>query len=309
MTVLLIKLFIAGNRDIYAGRWVNRVDHRMQKIRIRKMTSNDFAYAIKLTDTMQWDLTKKDFEFMTALEPEGCFVAIDGSAKVGTITTALHGKVGWIGNVIVEANRRSEGIGALLVEHAVDYLARKSATTIGLYAYVNTVPFYEKFDFKCDSDFVRFVGQGSVQGVDAASIKRMSKGDLTDVLDLDESCIGWNRERLLRRVLADSKDLCNVAREHDELLGFIMADAYRQEIGPCMVRSKNTEVAVDLFKTVLCRMSGVEVRLGVRNTRRGIVRALGKMGFEEEFRVVLMFWGEAIEDKGCLLAMESLERG
>jgi ribosomal protein S18 acetylase RimI-like enzyme len=281
----------------------------MRKIRIRKMTSDDFAYAIKLTDTMQWDLTKEDFEFMTALEPEGCFVAVDGYAKVGTITAALFGKVGWIGNVIVEASRRSEGIGALLVEHAVDYLARKSATTIGLYAYVNTVPFYEKLGFKRDSDFVRFAGQGSVQSVDAASVKTMTKRDLADVLDLDELCMGWNRERLLKRVLVDSNDLCYVAREHDELLGFIMGDEYRQEIGPCIVRSKNAGVAVNLFKTVLGKMSGVEVRLGIPKDQRGIIRTLGKMNFEEEFRVIRMYWGEAIEDTGCFYAMESLERG
>lgn len=282
----------------------------MQRIRIRKMTPSDFAFAIRLTDTMQWDLTKKDFEFMTTLEPEGCFVAVDGPSKVGTITTALFGKVGWIGNVIVDASRRSEGVGALLVEHAVDYLEKKSATTIGLYAYVDTVRFYEKLDFKRDSDFVRFAGQGPVQSAETgASVKRMTKRDLTDVLDLDELCMGWNRERLLKGILADSKDLCLAARDCNELLGFIMADAYRQEIGPCVVRPKNAEVAANLFKTLLSKMTEIEVRLGVPNGQRGIIRTLSKMNFKEEFRVVRMYWGEAIEDTGCLLAMESLERG
>ena len=281
----------------------------MQKIHIREMSPSDFGFAIELTDTMNWDLTEKDFKFMTRLEPKGCFIALDGAKRVGIITTAHFGRIGWIGNVIVEKHYRSKGFGTLLVEHAIDYLRRKSVSTIGLYAYLDTVRFYEKFGFKADSNFTRLSRQSSIADWRVASVRRMTEGDLKDVIAFDEQCIGWNRGRLLKRIFADSKELCYVAFDDDELLGFIMADWYRQEIGPCMLHVGNVKSAMNLFKAALSRLSGVEVRTGVSESHQDVVKALIKIGFQEEFRVVQMYFGEVPDEAECLVAMESLERG
>ena len=39
------------------------------------MSSADFQFATDLANTMNWNMATEDFEFMTSLEPEGCFVA------------------------------------------------------------------------------------------------------------------------------------------------------------------------------------------------------------------------------------------
>jgi len=281
----------------------------MQKTRIRKMAPSDFGFAIRLTDTMNWDLTEKDFRFMTRLEPKGCFTMLDRAKKVGIITTAHFGQIGWIGNVIVEMHYRSKGFGATLVKHAIDYLRKKSVSTIGLYAYLDTVPFYEKLGFRADSNFIRLARQSSTANWRVVSVRGMTERDLKDVVAFDEQCMGWNRGRLLKRIFADSKDLCYVALDDNELLGFIMGDWFRQEIGPCMSRVGNAESNINLFKAALSRLSGVEVRTGVSESQQDIVEALRKIGFQEEFRVVRMYFGEVPDEAGCLLAMESLERG
>jgi len=281
----------------------------MQKLTIRKMTTADVAFAVELTDTMNWDLTRRDFRFIMALEPTGCFVALQGATKVGITTTAHFGRVGWIGNVIVDSRYRGKGIGVELVKHAVDYLTKKSATTTGLYAYMDTVAFYEKLGFKADSSFVHLVGYGTSFDFDRERVKRMTPKDLEDAISLDKSCMGWNRERLLRTIFKDSNDLCYIARDQDRLLGFIMADWYRQEVGPCVFRPESAEVAVNLLKAVLSQLNKREVRIGVSENRAEIIKALKKMNFTEEFRVVRMYWGKLLEDTDCLLAMESLERG
>ena len=281
----------------------------MQKLTIRKITTADIAFAVKLTDTMNWDLTRRDFRFMMTLEPDGCFVALQGDTRMGMVTTAHFGRVGWIGNVIVDPHYRSQGIGAKLVKHAMNYLTKESATTIGLYAYTDTVAFYEKLGFKADSSFVHLVGQGISMDFDRKRVKRMTKNDLEHVIRLDKLCMGWNRERLLKIIFKDSNELCYVARDQDGLLGFIMADWYRQEIGPCVSRPENVEVAVYLLKAVLNKLNKREVRVGASENRMGIVKALKEMKFKEEFRVVRMYWGELLEDTNCLFAMESLERG
>jgi len=281
----------------------------MQKIHTRKMTTEDIAFAIRLTDTMHWDLTQRDFRFTMALEPEGSFVALDGNKKVGITTTVQLGKIGWIGNVIVDTSRRSKGVGAQLIRHATDYLLKKGAATIGLYSYVNTVPFYEKLGFEPDCSFVRLAGKVPEVHVDTKSIRMMTGDDLSAVMDLDTQCMGWNRERLLKRIFRSSRELCYVASQGNVLLGFIMADWYKQEVGPCVCRPIHDEEAVNLLNAVLSKLVGVEVRMGVSETQRSIVDALKKMTFKEEFKVVQMYWGDKLENKGCLLAMESLERG
>ncbi len=281
----------------------------MEKPHIRKMTPKDFVFAISLTDTMNWDLTEKDFRFMMSLEPEGCFVALDKNKRIGLITTVSFDRVGWIGNVIVDASVRSKGVGLLLVKHAMDYLAEKKVTTVGLYSYVNTVSFYKKLDFKSDNNFIRLVGQSSSARHDAKCVRNMRESDLQDAIDFDKLCMGWNRERLLKKMFKSSTDLCCVAREGNDLLGFVMADRYRQEIGPLLNRPDQDEEAMLLLRVALGKLAGVEVRIGVSEKRARIIDALMDMGFKEEFKVLRMYWGDWLEDKGCLLTMESLERG
>ncbi len=223
----------------------------MTRIAIRKMRRSDFSFAIRLTDTMNWDLTARDFTFAMELEPEGCFVALADAKRVGITTTAHFGKVGCIGNVIVDARYRSKGIGVKLVKEAIRYLSEKSAETVVLYAYQNTVEFYEKIGFKTDCHLIRFVGQGQKDEEIHGNVRAMTQRDLKEAIDMDHACMNWNRERILKRKFAESSDLCYVARENGKLAGFVMADRYRQEIGPLICHTDRDEEAINLLKTVM----------------------------------------------------------
>ena len=120
---------------------------------VKQMGSADFQFATELANTMNWNMAPEDFEFMTSLEPEGCFVALDGSKKIGIATCISFGNTGWFGNLIVDEKYRTKGAGSLLVKHAVTYLQNKGAKTIGLYAYPNLLNFYGNLGFKKDMDF------------------------------------------------------------------------------------------------------------------------------------------------------------
>jgi ribosomal protein S18 acetylase RimI-like enzyme len=280
----------------------------MTKITIRKMRRSDFSFAIKLTDTMNWDLTEKDFTFMMELEPQGCFVALADAKRVGITTTAHFGKVGCIGNVIVDMRYRSKGIGVKLVKEAIRYLSEKFAKTIALYAYQDTVEFYKKIGFKTDYHLIRFVGQGQKSQETYDNVRAMAQQDLKEATNMDRACMNWNRERLLRRKFAASKDLCNVAQGHGKLVGFVMADRYRQEVGPLICRADQDEQAISLLKAVLGKLVNIEVGIGVSEKRRTIADALAQMNFKEEFQVTLMHLGEMLPKTRCMVAMESLER-
>ena len=273
------------------------------------MRRSDFSFAIRLTDTMNWDLTEKDFTFMMELEPQGCFVALADAKGVGIATTVHYGKIGCVGNVIVNPRYRSKGIGVKLVEEATRYLSEKSAETIALYAYQNTVEFYEKIGFKTDYHLIRFMGQGQRDPETRGNVRAMTQRDLKEAIDMDHACMNWNRERLLKRKFAESSDLCYVARENGKLAGFVMADLYRQEIGPLICHTGRDEEAINLLKTVLGKLTDMEVGIGISEKRRRIAEALVQMNFKEEFKVTLMHLGRALPNAECVVAMESLERG
>jgi len=89
------------------------------------MVSQDFSFATELANTMNWNMAIENFEFMTSLEPGGCFVAFKGSKRLGIATCFSFGEVGWFGNLIVDEKYRGKGIGSLLVEAFYKLLAKQ----------------------------------------------------------------------------------------------------------------------------------------------------------------------------------------
>ena len=101
-------------------------------LHVENMTLKDFSFAVRLTDTMDWNQAEEDFEFMLQLEPQGCFVLFDDAKPIGIVTTVSFGKIGWLGNLIVTEAYRGKGAGTLLAQHAIEYLTSKNSLTVGL---------------------------------------------------------------------------------------------------------------------------------------------------------------------------------
>ena len=72
---------------------------------VEEMTAADFEFAVNLANTLSWGMTVEDFMYSVSLEPNGCFVAFEGSERVGIATTISYGALGWFGNLVV-----SEGL-------------------------------------------------------------------------------------------------------------------------------------------------------------------------------------------------------
>jgi len=273
------------------------------------MSAEDFAFAIDITDQMNWELTEADFAFMLGLEPEGCFVLLDNSEKVGIATTVSFGQLGWFGNLIVEGDKREKGGGSLLVTHALKYLAAKRVESVGLYAYPSKIPFYTRLGFKYDSDFVVLKGKGTVSSI-TAGISKVGKGSLKKIIDFDQDCFGVSRRKVLEPILFDSSNLCYMMVDGEQLLGFIAGKVFGKaaELGPLACRSGRSDVAISLINATLNRLSDSEVSLYLHQREASILDTLMKRGFSESFKVSRMFHGPPIT-KDCIYAAESLERG
>ena len=276
---------------------------------IRNMTPEDFAFAVQITDQMSWGLTEEDFEFMIELEPEGSFVLLDGSGKIGIATTVGFGKVGWFGNLVVSEKRRKEGAGSTLVKHAIEYLAGKKVETIGLYAYMERIPFYEKLGFQFDSEFI--VLKGTVPSLQIKpSLKRAEKQDINKIIDYDNSCFGASRKKLLELILSDPDNLCYTDIEGGKISGYAEAKVYRgvAELGPLTCQQGRGDVAINLLRTTLGKLKGREVSMCIAEKENSIVNMLKESEFSESFRVARMFLGKPVGGN-CIYVAESLERG
>lgn len=273
------------------------------------MSPEDFEFAVKITEPMKWGLTKSDFEFMMELEPDGCFVLFDYSERIGIATTVSYGKVGWFGNLIVSTNKRKRGGGSLLVRHALKYLADKNVKTVGLYAYIDKIPFYTQLGFKYDSEFIVLKGK-SIPSLIPPNVKEAKKQDTKKVIDYDQACFGASRKKLLMPILLYPNNFCSISTENNKISGFAVAKVYdgMAELGPLMCKPERSDIAISLLNATFNRLKGLDVSICIPKKEKKVIDMLKKSGFNENFRVARMFFGLPVTTK-CIYIAESLERG
>jgi GNAT superfamily N-acetyltransferase len=282
---------------------------KLMAFHIRNMSREDFGFAVRITDLMGWGLVEQDFEFMMELEPEGCFLLLEDSDRVGIATTVSFGKLGWFGNLIVDESKRNMGAGTLLVKHALEYLTEKDVQTVGLYAYIERIPFYRRLGFECDSEFMILKGKGFSSPV-RANVRKAEKQELAEIISFDQSCFGASRRKMLEPILTDRDNLCFVSSEDGHISGFAAAKVYRglAELGPLVCKREKGTTAIDLLRATFNALEGVETSMFVPKRERSIVSMLMQYGFHEEFRVERMFHGTTVTEEYVYMA-ESLERG
>ncbi|NWG11382.1 GNAT family N-acetyltransferase [Candidatus Bathyarchaeota archaeon] len=276
---------------------------------IKTMSAEDLEFAVQITDTMDWGMINEDFELIMQLEPEGCFTLSSDSERIGIATTISFGKVGWFGNLIVNETHRGKGAGSLLVKHAIQYLTSKNVKTIGLYAYTEKIPFYQRLGFKYDSDFIIMKGKGFSSSIQAG-LREAKEEEIKTIIKFDQSCFGASRKKILEPILSDSNNLCYVSFEEGQLAGYVAAKVYEgiADLGPLVCKPRRGRVALALLKIILNRLDGFEISLCIPKKESEILDFLSKSGFSEGFRVARMFYGPDII-KYCMYIAESLERG
>ncbi|MBS7632428.1 GNAT family N-acetyltransferase [Candidatus Bathyarchaeota archaeon] len=276
------------------------------------MSAEDFDFAVQLTDTAGWQMIEEDFEFMTNLEPEGCFVLLKNSEKIGLATTISFDKIGWFGNLIIGEKYRKSGAGSTLVHHSIAYLARKQITTMGLYAYMDTVSFYKRLGFVFNSYFTVLQGKikRSIRLKKAVDCKKAEKDDLYRICECDAHCFGASRKKLLKPILLDEANVCYTFKDKGKIQAYVLSKVWNNfaEIGPLVSPWGRSDVALSLLESLFKNLEGFEVSLAVQKKETALINALLKIGLEKQFCVARMFLNPPAA-LGCVYMPESLERG
>ena len=273
------------------------------------MSREDFPFAVAATSKMGWGLSEQDFEFSTELEPEGCFILLDDSERIGLATTVSFGKIAWFGNLLVSEDRRNRGAGSILVNHALEYLRGTGVKTVGLYAYKERTHFYRRLGFQSNSELLVLKGTGFASEP-KTMVRRVLEEDFDKMMDFDRSCFGAFRRKMLDPITSDTDNLCYAAYEDGKVLGYAVAKVYdgMAELGPLFCGNREEKLAVELLKALLNKLIGRETSLFVPVGETSIISFLKKGGFRTSFKVQRMFFGPPVLSD-CIYLAESLERG
>lgn len=252
----------------------------MSGVSIRRMTTGDLGFCLKLMRMTGWGITLDDLRRMLSYEPDGCFVASLDGADVGMVGSTGYGEVGWVGNLVVLPQRRGLGIGASLMRSAIQHLKDAGVSSIRLDSVAKAIPLYRRLGFTEEYPSLRFTRVG--RSFDVMGVEAMLQKDLPDVLELDVRFFGASRARMLGRVFHDFPDLCYVARIGSRMVGYIMAKEGEgiRKIGPWICEPDRPEIAEALLQKIMDESVGGKLWVGVPDGNKASVEILGSNGFE-----------------------------
>ncbi len=264
----------------------------MAGTRVRRFRERDIARAIELTDLEQWGYTHRDFLRLLALAPRGCFAAEKGDRMVGVLSTTAYGRVAYLGAVIVDPATRGQGVGNTLMRAALEHLDAVGVETVVLYAYLNVVPFYEKFGFRQDWENVRW--EGGLAGSGPTSARLVQPADLNSLSEFDETYFGASRSPLLERLASEFSESFLLARTGNTILGYIVGNASGGscEIGPWVARLDREGIAGDLLRALQTVVDARTFAFSAPSPNTRVHESAKSMGYREVFRTVRMYRGD-----------------
>ena len=246
---------------------------------IRVMTGSDYAFFQELIDLVGWGLDRDDFNRMITSSPHGCFIASLYNEKVGFVVTTSYGKVAWLGNLIVIPGYRGHGIGASLMEHAMEHLTQQGVKSIRLDGVPKAIPLYQRLGFKDEYWSLRYMGTSTSHRISRTSY--MKECDLEAVYELDFRYFRLDRKNLLKRKFERNSEYCFTSKKGDVLVGFIMGkfDGETIRVGPWICEPEHPDHAEELLFSLMNVNPGKNVWIGYPEGNTSASSILSKHGF------------------------------
>ena len=260
---------------------------------VRRLAERDVDRAIALTDLEGWGYTREDFRRLMALNPDGSFAAEADGKVVGLLTTTVYGRLAFLGAVIVEPDRRGQGIGDAMMRAALDHLDGRGVETVRLNAYLHVVSFYERLGFRAEYDNVRW-SRGPLPAIPSA-VRPVDAKALDRVIMFDAPFFGASRADLLTYLSEEFPRTFLVAERAGRPAGYLVGNTSAEscEIGPWVVDPESEDAASDLLYGLMAASASESYAFTAPAPNRAADRFARSLGFEEVFRTRRMVRGRA----------------
>ncbi|MCE9607836.1 MAG: GNAT family N-acetyltransferase [Planctomycetia bacterium] len=263
---------------------------------IRILTPADIPLGMRLKELAGWNQTEADWRRHLALESAGCFVGCWNGTPAATLATtvfggdAVAGSSAWIAMVLTDPDFRRRGIANALLEHAIETLERRGATSIWLDATEMGQPVYEKLGFRTQFQLTRRRGiaQAIESAGDGVALRPMTAEELAggEVADLDRAATGADRLSLLASLRDGLPEAAVTAmsdpREVTAVLGFGLARSGSRatQVGPVIARTEAVGRALLAF--AVRQFAGREILIDVPDRNEAANRFLQQAGVVPE---------------------------
>jgi GNAT superfamily N-acetyltransferase len=168
---------------------------------IRQLAPADLDGAFALSSTAGWNQRLADWRMLLELAPTGSFGAVVDGRIVGTAIGIDYGGFAWIAMMLVDPAYRGQGLGARLLEAAMD--AVPASQTIRLDATPMGRPLYQRYGFEDETVLSRTVAEPASRPAAERSgdarrrVRRLAAADLESVASVDRRVFGADRSALL----------------------------------------------------------------------------------------------------------------
>jgi len=252
---------------------------------IQPFLKDDIAAFLGLAASERWVAEAWEFDFLLTTFPEGCFcVRDDSGGAAGFVTSLLHERSGWIGNLIVDKRYRGKGVGETLFVNSLDALGRAGAETVWLTASNMGKSLYEKHGFCRIDTIIRWTGQGK-KGMGAGC----SRPDA--VFDRNIDRLGWgDRRDALLNVIAGRGTVV----AESSACAVIQPCGNAVQVGP--LGAMDADDAARVIDDALAGIPhGMKVYVDAPAGNKGALKLLFERGFRNQGSNELMYAGKKPE--------------
>lgn len=233
-------------------------------IELRRGGPDDIPAIAALRQVVGWGVHDWALRAVTELAHATCIVAVDQRRRtVGTGSGISYGRLGVVGNMVVDPAHRRRGLGAAILEAVMAFLAARGCERLELSATALGRPLYRRFGFvPARRGLSVVVPRLPVATAAAAGLGEAGPSAAAEVRRFDTPRFGGDRGTLVARMLADADRPVLVARTAGRLAGWAWVRPDATRIGPLVADSP--ELAVALVGEAFRRMpSAATLRLNL----------------------------------------------
>jgi ribosomal protein S18 acetylase RimI-like enzyme len=274
------------------------------------LTRADIDDARTLVAEAGWNQTPADWRIFMELGGV-CGARTREGALVGTAAILPYaGGFGWISMVLVTRAWRRRGIGTRLLDRCVESLRQLSSLPV-LDATPAGREVYRRLGFRDVWTITRWRRSTVVDFArDATSLRPLEDCDWEQVVTLDTTTFGCNREKLLACLRNRSRGFHCVAERNGRIQGFLLGRNGRvaTHFGPIVAEDEHTAAALVDFAG---RRVGSPVMLDARDQHEVFAQWLERHGFVRERPLMRMILGShpSFGDPRPMIAIAGPELG
>lgn len=254
-----------------------------QDFAIDMITKDDGPAFQNLAQSVGWNFTTGQTNLFISPAGKMFGYRFEGNLVTSAGIYIYDSALASLGVVIVHSDFQRMGLGKSIVKHCLIEAERVGAPVM-LVATAQGFPLYESLGFQAIGNIHRFEVSESVEDIrvnESFQVDHVDEGDLGQLIELDETIIGANRDRLYS-VLFSNMDCGYVVRNsQNTVIGFGFA-VHRNNVlvvGPIVADSHN--IALMLIKNLVSGWSGL-VRIDVPSQQEGFMKDLLTYGFKEK---------------------------